>query len=137
MATVCAFPVSVRRSFLPTVQLAALAAIGGMAVGDPAASRAAPADRELDVGAYDECYQKGFGQGLSEDEFFTHAATCCVEAGGTWNDKDYSWQAPPAEPAEIRPGSLPPEGITQTFTRVPAPPTPMTPTLAPAPNTRG
>ncbi len=107
-------------------------AVGGIAFAPPAGS--APNDAELDVGAYDECYAEGLGQGLDDDEFFNHAAVCCMEAGGTWNDKTYACQAPPAQPAELRPGFNLPPGLTlapdQTLTPVPPPPT-LEPSLQP------
>jgi len=125
------------RRVLPAALIAVAATLGGITFGYPAIAHTAPNDPELDVGAYDDCYKKGLGQGLDEEEFFNHAAGCCAEAGGTWSEAQFDCQAPPAEPAELRPGMLPPGGIIQTFTPVPAPSTLVPPTSVPAPNTRG
>jgi hypothetical protein len=132
------------RLALPAALLAAAAALGGSAVGDPAIACAAP--REWDIGTYDRCIagvDVAWAEGKIATENLNDAyRECCEKSGGIWSSLGGGagkCVAPPAN-AETQPTlpgvAPPPVGATQN----PAPPPPPfrnpgvapTVTLAPA-----
>lgn len=130
------FP-SIARLLVPATLVAAAAALGGSAVGDPTVACAAP--REWDIGAYDECTTRindMANRGIIQRgrDFVSYQEFCCTKSGGDWNSETGSCQAPPAEQdAQTGPQvNLPPGGVPQ-LTVAPASPGPVAPqTPAPA-----
>jgi hypothetical protein len=96
---------------LPVALLAATSiALGGSALGDPAAACAAP--REWDIGEYDACLARyPHNPGDSEEEIDEKVQVwskyCCDSTGGVWDaaKKDCGAPAPeapqPADPGVI------------------------------------
>ncbi|OBG98546.1 hypothetical protein A5698_11570 [Mycobacterium sp. E136] len=99
---------------LITTTAAAAAALTALA-----SATNASAVPEWDIGAYDQCWNSGIGQGFTQEEFDEHVHHCCVGSGGVWNAAVKKCQAPPAEEAIIRP--LSPSAVA-TATFDPAPP---------------
>ncbi|OBB74052.1 hypothetical protein [Mycobacterium sp. 852014-52144_SCH5372336] len=99
---------------LITTAATAVAALAALATATNAS--AVP---EWDIGAYDQCWNSGIGQGFTQEEFDEHVHHCCVNSGGVWNAALEKCQSPPAEEATIRP-QLPSTVFTATF--APAPP---------------
>jgi hypothetical protein len=81
-------------------------AAAGIALALPAVASAQP---EWDIGAYDQCWNSGLGQGFTQEEFDEHVHYCCINSGGVWTG--IKCVAPPAEPAEASgtrwPGRVP------------------------------
>lgn len=106
------------RRILPT---ALCAAAVGAALTVPAIANAEP--REWDIGGYDDCVKQSAWRGDTSRNIIQY---CCEINGGLWDDSKPALDAchaPPAEPAQVRPGLLPPGGVP-TLTAVPATPTP-------------
>jgi hypothetical protein len=109
----------------PAALIAAAAALGGSAVGEPAKACAAP--REWDIGTYDECIANGYGKGYDAQEWENHKALCCLASGGDWNAVRSECQAPPAEqahaPWQAGVGEIPAytlEPVAPPATRIPS-----------------
>ena len=116
--------------------LAVWALMAGVTIGAPAI---AYAEREWDVGAFDQCWQATLGKGLTKAEVYDAVYSCCIQSGGDWNGYLGKCQAPPAvqevQPQPTRPVVVGPGGIT-TATLEPAPGV-APPTFAPAPANPG
>ena len=108
------------RRLLPAALLAAIAALGGSALANPAAACAAPNTGEWDIGAYDRCV--GTNPPKDFDKFIDHMHWCCINSGGEWNAAKKDCQAPPAKPAQAPPRWVYPGIDIQTATPVPPPP---------------
>lgn len=72
---------------LPAILAAAAVALAGNAVG---AAAVANAEREWDIGAYDNCMDD-YAESPSAEE----VKACCDVSGGVWNDDTGSCGAPP------------------------------------------
>jgi hypothetical protein len=125
------------RRIVPTALCAAAVALGGAALAGPAVASAEPNSGEWDIGEYDQCMgyvNQEVAEGKSSDEaIHRHMNSCCTETGGVLGANDIC-QAPPAEPAQVRPGLIPLPGATlqpATPTTTP-PPVGNLPTFAPS-----
>ena len=119
------------RLLLPAALIAATAALGGSAIGDPATACAAP--KEWDIDSYDRCFEDAYADFLdnriSKARYQERVQNCCTDSGGQWkpgagfpgNNEGGDCFAPPLNPAQA-PGSRIPPGVDiQTATPVPPP----------------
>jgi hypothetical protein len=130
---------SMNRTTIPTrvsQGLAAAALMVGVTIGAPAI---AYAEREWDIGAFDQCVASARDTYTSKAEWDLLIHSCCIQSGGDWNVDTRQCQAPPAvlevQPQPTGPVVVGPGGIT-TETLEPAPGV-APPTFAPAPANPG
>lgn len=102
---------------LNTVFASALAATA-VALAFPAMGSAA--EREWDIGAYDQCMADGIGKGHDAQDAKNHEALCCWASGGDWNIALGKCQAPPANQQASRP-SIAQQGDIPNYTLEPTP----------------
>ena len=103
------------------------AALSVATFGVSAIANAEP--REWDIEVYDNCLDSFDGtpsQDPDPQRWYDHVYWCCVHSGGVWQGSIAAGHcvAPPAEPAQVRPGLTPQPGTTLQ---------PATPTSAPPP----
>lgn len=80
-----------------SIRTASVAAFAASAVALAFPAMASAAEREWDIGAYDQCLTDGNGKGQTYDEMTKHRAKCCVSSGGVWNAAENKCQSPPKE----------------------------------------
>jgi hypothetical protein len=124
------------RHAAPAVLLAAVATLGGSAVGHPAIAGAQP--QQWDEAGFNECAQ-GY-EAQREDDYvswYYGVRQCCISFGGVWRDQQPG-QAPRCDPTPPM-VHIPPGGVIETFSPAPPPPVTRVPlgdvtaTFAPAP----
>lgn len=96
-------------------------ALAATAVALAFPAMASAAEREWDIGAYDQCLADGIGKGHDEQEAENHRALCCWSSGGDWSAAQGKCQAPPAEQQASRP-SIAHQGDLPTYTLEPSAP---------------
>ena len=102
------------RLLIPTALVAATAALGGSAIGDPTVACAEPNSGEWDVGAYDRCLLS-LRNPSDAQQALDHMQYCCTNTGGNWDAVNKKCVAPPAQSAQ-QPGVAPkPGAATQTL----------------------
>jgi hypothetical protein len=81
--------------------MAATALTAALAIGT---SATAVAEREWDIGQYEQCISDGYGMGFSPAQWDEYEQACCIASGGDWlpapaeGNKCY---APPAEAENV------------------------------------
>ncbi|GFG49606.1 hypothetical protein CQY20_19190 [Mycolicibacterium agri] len=103
------------------ITAASAAAFAATAVVLALPATASAAEREWDIGSYDQCIADGYGKGFDNQDWENHDALCCWASGGDWNAAQGRCQAPPAEQQTARP-SLAHQGELPTHTLEPSTP---------------